>query len=287
MPKTVARNVMTYMGFESDFESAELVVFGAPFDGTTSFRPGTRFGPAAMRGEFEGLETYSPYLDIDLEDYDLFDAGDLDLPFGAKMRCLDMIYDQTKEILDAGKIPLMVGGEHLVSYGPIKAVHERYDDLVILHFDAHADLRAHYMDETFSHATVIRRAWDLVGDDRIYQFGIRSGEKTEFEFGKEHTTMEKFSANTLPEVVKSLGNVPVYVTIDLDVMDPSIFPGTGTPEPGGLNFKEMMKITALLSRLNIVGADVVELSPHYDTSGASTAAACKVLRELTLAILKG
>lgn len=281
------KNVMTYMGFDSDFENAQLVVFGAPFDGTVSFRPGTRFGPAAMRQEFEGLETYSPYLDMDLTDYDLFDAGDLDLPFGAKMRGLEMIYDTTKEILDAGKIPMMVGGEHLVSYGPIKAVSEKYDDLVILHFDAHADLRDHYMDEPFSHATVIRRAWDLVGDDRIYQFGIRSGEKTEFEFGKTHTTMEKFSADTLAQVVESLGDRPVYVTIDLDVMDPSIFPGTGTPEPGGLTFKEMMKVTELLSSLNIVGADVVELSPQYDTSGASTAAACKVLRELTLAALRG
>lgn len=281
------KNVMTYMGFESDFESAQLVVFGAPFDGTVSFRPGTRFGPAAMRQEFEGLETYSPYLDMDLTDYDLFDAGDLDLPFGAKMRGLEMIYDTTKEILEAGKIPMMVGGEHLVSYGPIKAVAEKYEDLVILHFDAHADLREHYMDEPYSHATVIRRAWDIVGDGQIYQFGIRSGEKSEFEFGKTHTTMEKFSADTLPDVVSTLGQRPVYVTIDLDVMDPSIFPGTGTPEPGGLTFKEMMKVTEALSHLNIVGADVVELSPQYDPSGASTAAACKVLRELTLAALRG
>lgn len=280
------KNVMTYMGFDSEFEDAEIVLFGAPFDGTTSFRPGTRFGPAAMRQEFEGLETYSPYLDMDLTDYSLFDAGDLDLPFGAKMRGLDMIYDQAKAILDAGKIPLMVGGEHLVSYGPIKAVSEKYEDLVILHFDAHADLRAHYMDEPYSHATVIRRAWDLVGDGRIYQFGIRSGERSEFEFAKTHTVMEKFSADTLGTVVSELGDKPVYVTIDLDILDPSVFPGTGTPEPGGLSFKEMLKVTSLLSKLNIVGADVVELSPQYDPSGASTAAACKVLRELTLAVLR-
>lgn len=278
---------MTYMGFESDYEASDLVVFGAPFDGTVSYRPGTRFGPAQMRQDFEGLETYSPYLDMDLTDYDLFDAGDLDLPFGAKMRGLEMIYDMTKEILEAGKVPLMVGGEHLVSYGPIKAAAEKFDDLIVLHFDAHADLRDDYMDEPYSHATVIRRVWDIIGDNRIYQFGIRSGERTEFEFGKSHTNMEKFSANTLSDVVKSIGQTPVYVTIDLDVMDPSIFPGTGTPEPGGLTFKEMMAVTQILSGLNIVGADVVELAPQYDVSGASTAAACKVLRELTLAILRG
>lgn len=281
------QNVMTYMGFESDFESSEAVVFGAPFDGTTSFRPGTRFGPAAMRQEFEGLETYSPYLDMDLEEFSLFDAGDLDLPFGAKMKSLDMIYDQTKAILSAGKVPIMVGGEHLVSYAPIKATHEKYDDLVVLHFDAHADLRSDYMEEAYSHATVMRRVWDLVGDHRIYQFGIRSGLRDEFAFANKHTILEKFSADTLEDLVKTLAKTPVYVTIDLDVLDPSIFPGTGTPEPGGLSFKDMMKVVDLLSHLNIVGADVVELAPHYDNSGASTAAACKVLRELTLAILKG
>ncbi len=279
-------NVMTYMGFDASYEASELVVFGAPFDGTTSFRPGTRFGPAAMRSEFDGLETYSPYMDMDLTDYALHDGGDLDLPFGSKERSLEMLYDKAKEILEDGKVPLMVGGEHLVSYGPIKASAEKYPDLMLLHFDAHADLREDYMDEPFSHATVIRRAHDILGDGRIYQFGIRSGERTEFEFASAHTTMEKFSAQTLESVVEAMGDKPVYVTIDLDIMDPSIFPGTGTPEPGGVTFKEMMQITGLLSRLNIVGADVVELSPHYDPTGASTAAACKVLRELTLAVMR-
>ncbi|WP_430886585.1 agmatinase [Fusibacter sp. JL216-2] len=278
---------MTYMGFESEYETSELVLFGAPFDGTVSYRPGTRFAPAAMRAEFEGLETYSPYFDMDLEAYSLFDGGDLDLPFGSKERALDMIYDTTKKILDDNKIPLMIGGEHLVSYGPMKAVAEKYDDLAILHFDAHADLRSDYMDEAFSHATVIRRIWDIVGDEKIYQFGIRSGTRDEFEFAKAHTVMEKFSYSTLASLVSSLSDRPVYITIDLDVLDPSVFSGTGTPEPGGLTFHEMMEIIVQVSGLNIVGADIVELSPHYDASGVSTAVACKVLRELTFAILRG
>jgi agmatinase len=275
------------MGFEADYKEANLVLFGAPFDGTTSFRPGTRFGPAAMRAEFEGLETYSPYLEMDLTDFSLHDSGDLELPFGSKERSLEMIYKKAKSIIDDGKVPLMVGGEHLVSYGTIKAASEKYKDMILLHFDAHADLRASYMDEPFSHATVIRRAHDLIGDGRIYQFGIRSGERSEFEFAGAHTRLEKFSAKTLNQVVDTLKDRPVYVTIDLDVLDPSFFPGTGTPEPGGITFKEMMQITEQLSRLNIIGADVVELSPHYDPSGASTAAACKVLRELTLAVMRG
>lgn len=281
------KNVMTYMGFESDYESSDIVLFGAPFDGTVSYRPGTRFAPAAMRSEFEGLETYSPYVDMDLYDYDLFDGGDLDLPFGSKDRALDMIYERAKKVLEDNKIPLMIGGEHLVSYGPMKAAAEKYDDLVILHFDAHADLRSDYMDEAFSHATVIRRIWDLVGDDRIYQFGIRSGTREEFEFAKSHTTMEKFTFSTLESLVPSLLGRPVYITIDLDVLDPSIFSGTGTPEPGGLNFHDMIEVLRLVAGLNIVGADIVELSPHYDPSGVSTATACKVLRELTFAVLRG
>ncbi len=280
-------HICSYMGFEADYQDADLVLFGAPFDGTTSFRPGTRFGPAAMRAEFEGLETYSPYLDMDLTDFSLHDGGDLELPFGSKERALDLIYNKSKSILNDGKIPVMVGGEHLVSYGTIKAASEKYENMVLLHFDAHADLRQSYMEESFSHATVIRRVHDVIGDGRIFQFGIRSGERSEFEFADEHTCLEKFSASTLAQVAETLKDTPVYVTIDLDILDPSIFPGTGTPEPGGITFKEMMQITEQLSRLNIIGADVVELSPHYDQSGASTAAACKVLRELTLAVMRG
>lgn len=280
------KNVITYMGFESDYKDSSLVIYGAPFDGTTSFRPGTRFGPAMIRQEFFGLESYSPYQDKDLYDYGLFDGGDLDLPFGNPKAALDMIYDMSKEIVSDGKIPFMVGGEHLVSLPAFKGVFDKYDDVVVIHMDAHADLRADYMGEPLSHATVIRRISDLVGKGRIYQFGIRSGTKDEFEFSKENTYMEKFSTDTMAKVVDEIGDKPVYITIDLDVLDPSIFPGTGTIEPGGITFKEMIDAIKLFGKLNVVGADVVELSPHYDQSGTSTAVACKVIRELTLAICK-
>lgn len=279
------KNIMTYMGFEDNYDEADLVIFGAPFDGTTSFRPGTRFAPMVIRQEFYGLETYSPYLNLDLEDYKLFDGGDLDLPFGNTEKALAMIYDFSKDILEDGKIPFMVGGEHLVTYPQFKAVYEKYDDVIVLHFDAHADLREDYLGEKYSHASVIRRVYDLIGKDRIYQFGIRSGTKEEFKFASENTYMEKFSVNTLEQVVSNLGDVPVYVTIDLDILDPSIFPGTGTIEPGGITFKEIMKLAYILKDVNIVGLDVVELSPHYDSSGTSTAVACKVIREMTLSTL--
>lgn len=280
------KNIMTYMGFESEYDEASMVIYGCPFDGTTSFRPGTRFGPAAVRQEFFGLESYSPYLSKDLYDYNLFDGGDLDLPFGNTKRALDMIYDYSKKIVNDSKIPFMVGGEHLVSLPAFKGVFDKYNDVVVIHLDAHADLRADYMGEELSHATVIRRIYDLVGSNRIYQFGIRSGEKTEFDFSRENTYMEKFNVDTIADIVDKIGDTPVYITIDLDILDPSIFPGTGTIEPGGISFKEMINSIKLFEKLNVVGADVVELSPHYDQSGTSTAVACKVIRELALAICK-
>ncbi|AHM57412.1 agmatinase SpeB [Peptoclostridium acidaminophilum DSM 3953] len=279
------KNIHTFLGFESPYDEADIVVFGSPYDGTTSFRPGTRFAPATMRQESYGLETYSPYLDMDIiEDAAIFDGGDLDLPFGNTERVLDMIHEYASRVVHDEKVPVMIGGEHLVSYPAVKAVFEKYPDLHIIHFDAHTDLREDYMGEKLSHATVIRRAWELVGDGRIHQFGIRSGEKVEFEWAKAHTSLTKFDCAGLEDAVESLKGKPVYVTIDLDILDPSIFPGTGTIEPGGITFKEMMSAIDTLKGLNIVGADVVELSPHYDQSGTSTAVACKVLRELLLAI---
>ncbi|QXM07445.1 agmatinase [Crassaminicella indica] len=278
------KNILTFLGFDNEYKDSKIVVFGSPFDGTTSFRPGTRFAPSIMRNESYGLETYSPYLDKDLEDISVFDAGDLDFPFGNTKKVLDMIRDFTAELVEDGKIPVMIGGEHLVTLPAVEAVYKKYKDLYILHFDAHTDLREDYLGEKLSHATVMRRIWDFIGDNRIYQFGIRSGEKYEFEWAKEHTRLTKFNCNGLKEAVKDIGDRPVYVTIDLDILDPSVFPGTGTIEPGGISFHAMMEVISMIKDLNIVGADVVELSPHYDASGASTAVACKILRELVLAI---
>lgn len=278
------KNISTFIGFESEYDESSIVVFGCPFDGTTSFRPGTRFGPNAMRNESHGLETYSPYLDMDLGDYKLYDAGDLEFPFGNTQKVLEIIKDFASNTIADKKIPIMIGGEHLVTLPVVEAVFNTYKNLRILHFDAHTDLREHYMGEELSHATVIRRIWDFIGDNKIYQFGIRSGERQEFEWAKKHTKLTKFNYDGLEEAIKEIGDKPIYVTIDLDVLDPSIFSGTGTIEPGGIFFNDMMQIINLIKDLNIVGADIVELSPHYDRSGASTAVACKILRELTLAI---
>jgi agmatinase len=276
-----------FIGFEDSFEESTAVLFGAPFDGTTSFKPGARFAPSAMREDSWAIESYSPYLDKDLEELKLFDYGNLELPFGDKKRALRMIQETTQQIIDAGKVPIMIGGEHLVSLAPVKALSKKYKDLHIIHFDAHTDLREDYLGESLSHATVLRRIYDQVGDGKVNQFCIRSGLKEEFEWAKKHTHLEKFTFNTLESCVRRLKEKPVYITIDLDVLDPSVFPGTGTPEPGGIDFNQMMEIIKILSSLqNVVGLDLVELSPKYDASGVSTAVACKTLRELVLATVK-
>ena len=280
------KNVETFIGCDCEYKDAKIVLFGAPFDSTTSFRPGARFGSSAIRHESFGIETYSPYQDKDLTDLKVFDCGDLELSFGSPEAALSDIEEQTRTILNDGKLPLMIGGEHLVTLGAFRAVFEKYPDAHIIHFDAHCDLRDDYLGVKLSHACVLRRCYELVSDNKIHQFCIRSGERDEFLFATEHTDMHKFNFDGLKEVCDELAksNTPVYFTIDLDCMDPSVFCGTGTPEAGGVSFTELLGAILTVSKTNIVGADINELAPMLDASGASTAVACKTLRELILSI---
>lgn len=283
----LSKNIETFIGCDSDYTDAELVIFGAPFDSTTSYRPGTRFGPSAIRHESFGLETYSPYQDKDLEDHAIMDSGDLELCFGSSEQALKDIQGRAEQILQDGKIPLLLGGEHLVTLGSVRAVVQKYPDLHIIHFDAHTDLREDYLGAKLSHACVIRRCHDILGDGRIHQFGIRSGERAEWKFARAgHTDLHPFNLNGLKETVKALQNAPIYFTIDLDVLDPSCFPGTGTPEAGGVDFMQLLEAIRTVCSGNVVAADVNELCPILDQTGASTAIAGKVVRELMLAILK-
>lgn len=280
-------NVETFIGCDAAYEDADIVLYGAPFDSTTSYRPGARFGPSAMRHESFGLETYSVYQDADLTDYAVFDSGDMELCFGSAESALADIQDRAETILADGKLPLLIGGEHLVTLGAVRAVAAKYPDLHIIHFDAHADLRDDYLGVKLSHACVIRRCHDILGDGRIHQFAIRSGERTEFRFAAEHTDMHPVTFDGLTETVNALcaAGKPVYFTIDLDCLDSGVFPGTGTPEAGGVSFMQLLAAIREVARCRVVGADVNELAPMLDTSGASTATACKVLRELLLALL--
>lgn len=279
-------NIPGFIGCGAGYCQARAVLFGAPFDSTTSFRPGTRFAPSAIRSESFGIETYSPYQDRDLEDIAVFDAGDLELPYGNAAAALCIIEEAAAEILKDGKTPCLIGGEHLVTLGAVKACVKKFPDMRLIQFDAHADLRFDYMGEKLSHASVIRRCWELLGDGRIYQFGIRSGSREEMAWSHGHTKMEKFRAESISATAEEIGDAPVYITLDLDAADPSEFPGTGTPEAGGLRFAGLLDALLALRGLNVKAFDICELSPHYDSSGISTAFACKILREMLLAYIR-
>ncbi len=280
-----AKNVETFLGCDAEYDEASVVIFGAPFDSTTSYRPGARFGSRTMRAESYGLETYSPMLDLDLEDAKIFDGGELELCFGDSKIALNDIEHFADQLLDDGKLPFMLGGEHLVSLGAIRAAANKYPNLAVIQFDAHADLRDQYLGARLSHASVMRRAHDLLGDDSIFQFGIRSGERAEFQFAAKHTRLQKFNFDGLTDVIEFLKARPVYFTIDLDVIDPSAFPGTGTPEAGGVTYLELLRAAlTVIENCRVIGCDLVELAPNYDPSGISTATALKLMREMLLTL---
>ncbi len=277
-----------FLGCEATYEEATTVIFGAPYDGTSSYRPGSRFAPQEIRLASDGLETWSPYQNRDLEDYAIHDAGDLVPAIGNSKAMLALVEEQTGQIIQDGKKPFMLGGEHLLSLGAVRALLKKYPDLEVLHFDAHTDLREEYLGEELSHATVIRQIWKLLGDKRIYTFGIRSGLAEEFAFAKKHLHFYPFTLELVEKALEASKlkdkRTPVYLTIDLDVLDPSVFPGTGTPEPGGVFFPDLMQAVFAMRGLNVVGMDLVELAPGYDSSGVSTLVAWKIMREALLAL---
>jgi agmatinase len=257
-------------------------------DATTSFRPGTRLAGNAIRVDSIGVEWYSPYQELSLKDFKTTDIGDLDLPIGDVEKSLKIIRETTAQIIKDNKKPMMIGGEHLVSLPVVEALAKKYPDLHIVHFDAHTDLRDEFFGRKLSHATVMRRIFDIVGKKKIFQFGIRSGDSSEFKWAEAgNITMRKFDLVGVEDVVAKIKSKPVYITIDIDVLDPAAVPGTGTPEPGGVTYRELIEAIMKLRKLNnIVGADIVELAPNYDPSGASTAAAAKTLREMVLLLHK-
>ncbi len=279
---------LSFQSCTSEYQDAKVVIFSAPMDATTSFRPGTRLAGNAIRVDSIGIEWYSPYQDKDLKKFKTCDIGDLELPIGEVEGALKIIKDTTQQIIKDNKKPMMIGGEHLVSLPVVEALAKKYKDLHIIHFDAHTDLRDEFFGRKLSHATVMRRIFDIVGKGKIFQFGIRSGDASEFKWADQgNITMRRFDLVGVEEVVKKLNNKPVYITIDIDVLDPAAVPGTGTPEPGGVTYRELIEAVLKLRNLkNIVGADIVELAPNLDPSGASTAAAGKTLREMVLLLHK-
>ncbi len=266
-----------WIGQNENYETSDIIMLGMPFDGTVSYRSGSRFAPEQIRLASWGLEDYSPRFNKYLQDVNFHDAGDLELPLGNTYKSLDVIEQNVEDIYKDGKRVFGIGGEHLVTLPEIKAVSKFYNDFAIVHFDAHTDLREEYLGEEMSHSAVIRHASKIVGPRNIKQIGIRSGMKEEFEFMKENDTLCCIYSD-----LDCLKGRKIFVTVDLDVLDPSVMPGTGTPESGGMQFNELMGWFDYLKDFDIIGADVVELAPDYDASGVSTAVATKVIRELLM-----
>lgn len=278
----------SFLAAKDSYQDSRLVLAGIPLDLTSSFRPGSRQGPQAIRSVSEGLEEYSPYLNLDLADCHFYDQGDLLLPQGNLDLCLQRIEQLCRLLLQDEKLPVFLGGEHLITYPIIKAAVDFYPDLAVLHFDAHADLRDQYLGETYSHATVMRRVCELIGPENVYQFGIRSGTREEFAYGDSFTHFYPFQVvQALQSSLPVLSERPLYVTLDIDVLDPAYAPGTGTPEPGGCLPQDIFQIFTLLRGWNVIGYDIVELAPVYDPSGITTLLAAKLVREGLLAFQTG
>jgi agmatinase len=277
-----------FIASSQDYAASRAVIYGMPMDYTVSFRPGSRFGPARIREVSIGLEEYSPYLDKSLADISFFDAGDLPLPFGNAGRSLDIIGEYIAGLLKDDKFPLGLGGEHLVSWPVIREMYKKYPNLAIVHFDAHADLREQYEGEPLSHSTPLRKAAELIGGKNVYQFGIRSGTREEFEYARKNLNFYPFDVlEPLKQVLPQLAGRPVYFTIDIDVLDPSAAPGTGTAEAGGITSKELLAAIHALaaSDARIVGADIVEVAPVYDPSEQTQIVAAKLVREILLGLV--
>jgi len=277
-------NTNQFICANKKYEDADIVIFGAPFDGTSSYRSGSRFAPDAIREASRSIETYSPLQLKDTEDLRIADIGDLELPFGNKIRSLNQIKKLVKSILRDEKVPVAIGGEHLISVATIEECYKKYNDLKVIQLDAHTDLRDQYMEERLSHATVMRRISEFVGFENIYQFGIRSGLKEELSLCKKHNTIYQFNKNDFGKLIKAVAKKPTYITLDVDVFDPSFVPGVGNPEAGGICFNTVMTFLEYAKKLHIVGFDLVELSPHYDPSNISSFLVAKLLREMLLVI---
>ena len=269
---------------QNPLESARVVLLGCPFDETASFRRGARFGPDAIREASDCLETYSPHLDRDLGDTALCDLGDVDFATDDTRAALDSIRTEASRIFRAGKRPVFLGGEHLVSLPAVEAALGVYPGLAVFQWDAHADLREDYLGEKLSHACVMRRVLELAGVGPLHQFGVRSGTREEFEWMRANETLRPLSPEAVSAALKETGDCAIYLTVDVDVINPGEMPGTGSPEPGGPGLDALTECISVLnaSGARIVGADVVELAPEWDPSGASAVAAAKIVRELAL-----
>ena len=274
-----------YMASRRDPAGCRVGLFGVPYDGTTSFRPGARFGPAAIREVSSGIETYCPQLDLDLEDLAFADLGALAIPHGAPEPVLAAVEQATSSVLELGLAPLMLGGEHSISSGAVAAVARRHPALVLVQLDAHADLRQEWLGSRHNHACAMRRCLEVLPSGTLRQIAIRSGTRDEFQELRSSGRLVAIEA--MAAALRPLRGSPLYLTVDLDWFDPAVLPGTGTPEPGGFHWGDFAQLVEELRHHHLVGADVVELAPQLDPSGVSAVLAAKVVRSLLLLLGRG
>ena len=272
-----------YISASASFEKSQGVILGCPYDGSASFRPGARFGPSAIRRASWGIETFSPYFQRDLSQCSIHDMGDIELPLGEKKISLGLIRKALGKILSGRKLPIILGGDHLITLPIIEEILPLYPQLYIIHIDAHTDLREEYLGEFLSHCTVMRRLIERLGEGRLFQIGIRSGTEDEFKLARKIKSIISLESASLNSMIRRLRNKPVYITLDLDVIDPSLLPGVGTPEPGGFTFQEFISLLKKLQTLHVIGFDIVELTPDYDPTQVSSITASVILREMILA----
>jgi agmatinase len=273
----------TFISAKASFSESTAIILGCPFDGSASFRSGARFGPSEIRKASWGIETYSPYFGRDLSQLTVHDMGDLELPLGEKKMSLDLIRKALRKILSEKKFPILLGGDHLITLPVVEEVLRIHPHLCLLQIDAHADLREDYLGDALSHSTVMKRVADRLGEGRLFQIGIRSGIEEEFELARRMKSIVPLDQDSLRSMVKRIRNKPVYITLDLDVIDPSLLPGVGTPEPGGLTFQGFLSLLKEIQSLRVIGFDMVELTPDYDPTRISSITASVILREMILA----
>lgn len=272
----------TFISAKASLKEAKAVILGCPYDGSASFRPGARFGPSAIRRASWGIETYSPYFKKDLTRFSIHDMGDLELPLGEKKASLDLIRKALRKILSAEKFPILLGGDHLITLPIVEEIVRIHPNLHFIQIDAHTDLREDYLGETLSHSTVMRKVVDRLGKGRLFQVGIRSGTEGEFDLARKMKSLVPLEQNSLRSLEKHLKGKPVYISLDLDVVNPGLLPGVGTPEPGGLTFQELISLFKDLQNLHVIGFDMVELTPDYDPTQISSLTASVILREMIL-----
>ena len=272
-----------YISANASFEKSRVVILGCPYDGSASFRPGARFGPSAIRRASWGIETFSPYFQKDLSQCSIHDMGDLELPLGEKKISFNLIRKAVGIIISEKKYPVLLGGDHLITLPIVEEILKTYPRLHLIHIDAHTDLRDDYLGESLSHSTVMKKVVDHLGERRLFQIGIRSGTEDEFKLARRMKSIVSLNPASLGSMIKRLRDQPVYITLDLDVIDPSLLPGVGAPEPGGLTFQEFISLLKKLQTLNVIGFDIVELTPDYDPTQISSITVAVILREMILA----